>query len=216
MARQLSLYYKAKNTGMTQAYEEYFRNFPKGLYHKEVSDSLSSMYIKEGDNAVINKNPEEAERWYRLYEQNFGTGDTANIIKQKLDAIPALRRQIADDQVRMQKEQQKNQMKEDLRRERGDRNRKLVKTIVWGAIAAGGGIGSYYLISSGHSKDTWPGIACGAIAGGALIGFVEGWSNIHFYQRHVREIRGELKNLSLLPVVYPLNNTFGMVLQFRF
>ena len=216
LARQLALYYKAKNSGEMQPYEDYYRNFPQGIYHKEISDSLRLMYLRSGDLAVINKNADEAERWFRSYEQKFAATDSVNIIKARLEQIPALRRSIMEEQQRMQREQQKNQMMNDLRRERGTRNKKLFKTIAWGTIATAGVLGSVYLLSDGKTSNIWPGIACGAIAGGALIGFIDGWSDVHYYQRHVKNIRRNLNNLTLLPVVNPLDNSYGMVLQFRF
>jgi photosystem II stability/assembly factor-like uncharacterized protein len=215
LAQEMQIYYSAKKGNRAEPYEEYCNKFPKGTYYKEFSDTLKAMYLRMGEMGITMRNPNEAEKWFNKYAQKFSQSDTTNFIKTKMDELQNLRREVAEEQALKQKQDHINQLTNNLKWEKRRRNGKIIGTSIWGAITLGSAYGAYNAFSHDPAK-LGSGILFSSLACIAIFPTISKASKIHRYQRNVRSIKNEIKQVNLSAIVNPTDDTFGFALQFHF
>jgi photosystem II stability/assembly factor-like uncharacterized protein len=212
-AEEYRTYYMATRQNNPKMYEDYFRKFPQGKFINEISDTLRNMYMRMGEAGLQKKNPGEAEQWFKKYEQAFSENDTTDYISKKMDEVELLRKEIADEQEQMRLTQQKNKLENDLKWEKGRRDKKLVKAVIFSTVTVASAYGAYYFYT--QDKKLFPAITLSSVGIIGLVLTKNAFQDVHFYQQHVHKIKGDIKNLSISALFDPVNNLYGMTLQLK-
>ena len=213
LAQEMQLYYGAIKGNRAEPYEDYCNKFPSGTHYKDFSDSLKAMYVRYGELGISNRNPQEAEIWFQKYAQKFSQSDTTDFIKNKMDELQKLRKEVGDEQALQQKQQRLNQLTNNLKWEKRRRNGKILSTSVWGAITVGSAFVAYSSFSNGKVA---PGIIFSSLAGIGVIATINSGRKIHRYQRNIHSIKNDIKQMNLSAIVNPVDDVFGFAMVFHF